>query len=90
MVKKLSGKCTQKHFDHATIDVLKNALETAYDLIGNRFADRIMNTTSWSVLKPTSQVSTSKWTTTSQTEDVIPKTIYIPPQKRQQIMMNLD
>ena len=46
MVKKLSGKCTQKHFDHATIDVLKNALETAYDLIGNRFADRIMNTTS--------------------------------------------
>ena len=54
--------------------------DTLGDLIGNKIADKITNTSSQNF---------SKTNTTSEIKGVIPKEMYIPPENRQQIIDEL-
>ena len=86
--KNLTGKYSQTLLDIAkksAVNALKTALKRAIqktaeatgDLIGNEIADKITR-----ILSQTA----SKTNTTTETEDVIPKEIYISSEKRQQII----
>ena len=58
----------------------KEAEATTGDLIGNKIADKIRNT---------SPQNASEINTSPQTEDITPKEIYVLPEKRQQIIDKL-